>query len=73
MGLLPMIKAFSIVILGGLGSIPGTLLAALVLGYSETAVAYLASGSYTELVSLVAILLTLILRPSGFLGVRAAV
>ena len=72
MGLLPMIKAFSIVILGGLGSIPGTLLAALALGYSETAVAYLTSGSYTELVSLVAILLTLVLRPSGFLGARAA-
>ncbi len=72
MGLLPMIKAFSIVILGGLGSIPGTLLASLVLGYSETAVAYLISSSFTELVSLVAILLTLILRPAGLFGRRAA-
>lgn len=73
MGLLPMIKAFSIVILGGLGSIPGSLLAALVLGYSETLVAYLGSGSYTELVSLSAILITLVLRPSGLFGARAAV
>jgi branched-chain amino acid transport system permease protein len=73
MGLLPMIKAFSIVILGGLGSIPGSLLAALVLGYSETLVAYLGSASYTEMVSLVAILITLVLRPSGIFGARAAV
>ena len=36
MGLLPMTKAFSIVILGGLGSIRGSLLAAIVLGFSET-------------------------------------
>jgi branched-chain amino acid transport system permease protein len=72
MGLLPMIKAFSIVILGGLGSIPGSLFASLVLGYSETIVAYLLSASYTELVSLVAILLALILRPAGLFGKRAA-
>jgi len=68
MGLVPMIKAFSIVILGGLGSIPGSLLAAVVLGYSETLVGYLISSSYTELVSLVAILLALILRPTGLFG-----
>jgi branched-chain amino acid transport system permease protein len=72
MGLLPMTKAFSIVILGGLGSIPGSLLASLVLGYSETIVAYAFSSSFTELVSLVAILLTLILRPAGLFGKRAA-
>jgi len=72
MGLLPMTKAFSIVILGGLGSIPGSLLAALLLGYSETIVAYAFSSSFTELVSLVAILLTLILRPAGLFGKRAA-
>lgn len=73
MGLLPMIKAFSIVILGGLGSIPGSLLASLLLGYSETLVAYLGSGSYTEMVSLLAILVMLVLRPAGFFGARAAV
>ena len=51
MGLLPMVKAFAIVIVGGLGSIPGSILAALLLGYSETIVAYLISTSWTELVS----------------------
>lgn len=72
MGLLPMVKAFAIVIVGGLGSIPGSILGALLLGYSETIVAYTASTSWTELVSLVAVLLTLVLRPAGLFGKRAA-
>ena len=72
MGLLPMTKAFSIVILGGLGSIRGSLLAAVVLGFSETLVGYLIPSSLTELVSLVVILLVLILRPAGLFGKRVA-
>ncbi|HSR99884.1 MAG TPA: branched-chain amino acid ABC transporter permease [Kofleriaceae bacterium] len=72
MGLLPMTKAFSIVILGGLGSVRGSLLAAVVLGFSETLVGYLISSSLTELVSLVVILLVLILRPAGLFGKHAA-
>jgi len=72
MGLLPMVKAFAIVIVGGLGSIPGSILAALLLGYSETAVSYLISSSWTELVSLVAVVVTLMIKPSGLLGRRAA-
>ncbi len=72
MDLLPMVKAFSIVIVGGLGSIPGSILAALLLGYSETIVAYTFRPEWTEVVSLVAVLLTLILRPAGLLGKRAA-
>ncbi|HEX6957327.1 MAG TPA: branched-chain amino acid ABC transporter permease [Ferrovibrio sp.] len=72
MGLLPMVKAFAIVIVGGLGSIPGSIMASLLLGYSETIVAYLGSTSWTELVSLVAVVLTLLLRPAGLFGRRAA-
>ncbi len=72
MDLLPMVKAFAIVIVGGLGSIPGSILAACLLGYSETVVAYSFSPAWTGLVSLVAVLLTLILRPAGIFGKRAA-
>jgi branched-chain amino acid transport system permease protein len=72
MGLLPMVKAFAIVIVGGLGSIPGSIIASLILGYSETIVAYLISTSWTELVSLVAVVVTLMIRPAGILGRRAA-
>jgi len=43
-----------------------------VLGYSETLVGYLVSSSLTELVSVVAILLALILRPAGLFGKHVA-
>src|SRR6185369_1101944 len=43
MWLLPIVKAFAIVVVGGLGSIPGSIIAALMLGYAETIVAYAAS------------------------------
>jgi len=72
MGILPMVKAVSIVIVGGLGSIPGSIIAALLLGYGETIVAFLFSTRFTELVSLGAVLLTLSVRPAGLLGKRAA-
>ena len=41
MHLLPIVKAFAIVVVGGLGSIPGSIAAAFLLGYAETIVAYL--------------------------------
>jgi branched-chain amino acid transport system permease protein len=71
MDLLPMVKAFAIVIVGGLGSIPGSILASLLVGYSETIVGYSISPAWTEIVSLIAVLLTLIVRPAGILGKRA--
>jgi len=67
-----MTKAFAIVIVGGLGSLPGSILAAVLLGYAETVVAYLVSSSWTEAVSLTAVLITLVLRPAGLLGKRVA-
>lgn len=72
MHLLPIVKAFAIVVVGGLGSIPGSILAAFMLGYAETLVAYLGSSSWTEIVSVLATLLMLVLRPAGFFGRRAA-
>lgn len=72
MWLLPIVKAFAIVVVGGLGSIPGSILAALMLGYAETIVAYGISTSWTEIVSVAATLLMLVFRPAGFFGRRAA-
>lgn len=72
MGLLPIVKAFAIVIVGGLGSIPGSILAAMLLGYAETIVAYSVSGSWTEIVSVLATLVMLVVRPAGIFGKRAA-
>jgi len=72
MHLLPIVKAFAIVVVGGLGSIPGSIAAAFVLGYAETGVAYLISSSWTEIVSVLATLLMLVFRPAGIFGKRAA-
>lgn len=72
MWLLPIVKAFAIVVVGGLGSIPGSILAALMLGYAETIVAYMVSSAWTEIVSVLATLLMLIFRPAGIFGRRAA-
>ena len=72
MWLLPIVKAFAIVVVGGLGSIPGSILAAMMLGYAETIVGYLISTSWTEIVSVLATLLMLVVRPSGIFGKRAA-
>ncbi|HYF57511.1 MAG TPA: branched-chain amino acid ABC transporter permease [Burkholderiaceae bacterium] len=72
MHLLPIVKAFAIVVVGGLGSIPGSIVAALMLGYAETLVAYGISTSWTEIVSVAATLLMLVVRPAGFFGRRAA-
>ena len=72
MWLLPIVKAFAIVVVGGLGSIPGSILAALMLGYAETIVGYTISTSWTEIVSVLATLLMLVIRPAGIFGRRAA-
>ncbi len=72
MGLLPLVKAFAIVIVGGLGSIPGSILGALLLGYTETIVAFQISIEWSQIVSVLAVLVTLVLRPAGFFGKRAA-
>jgi len=65
---LPLVKSFAIVILGGLGSIPGSLAASVLLAYTETAVSRFAGSAFSDLVPLVVILFTLLLRPSGLLG-----
>jgi branched-chain amino acid transport system permease protein len=72
MGLLPLVKAFAIVIVGGLGSIPGSILGSLLLGYTETVIAFQVSIEWSQIVSVAAVLLTLIVRPAGFFGKRAA-
>ncbi|MFI4987154.1 MAG: branched-chain amino acid ABC transporter permease [Alphaproteobacteria bacterium] len=72
MGLLPLVKAFAIVVVGGLGSIPGSIVGALLLGFSETIIAFKVSIEWSQIVSVAAVLLTLIVRPAGFFGKRAA-
>lgn len=63
-------SAFSIVVLGGLGSVSGSLVAAYVVGYLETLTAYLVSPSIRTIPVLLLLVLVVYLRPQGLLGRR---
>jgi branched-chain amino acid transport system permease protein len=71
MWVFPLFKAFAVVIIGGLGSVEGAIIAGMLLGYSETCVSILISANYPDMVYLVAIILVLLFRPRGLMGKRA--
>ena len=64
-------KALIVVIMGGIGSLPGALVACLVLGVAETAVARLFDPGLTLAVTFALFLIVLLVRPTGLFG-RAA-
>jgi len=61
-------RVFAIVVLGGMGSINGTLIAALLLGVTESFVSIFYGPSWAPAVAFGILLLTLGLRPSGIFG-----
>jgi branched-chain amino acid transport system permease protein len=63
-------SAFSIVVLGGLGSVSGSLIAAYVVGYLETATAYLIAPTLRPIPALLLLVLVIYARPQGLLGRR---
>jgi len=63
-------SAFSIVVLGGLGSVSGSLIAAFVVGYLETITAYLISPAYRTIPALLLLVVVMYIRPQGLLGRR---
>jgi len=71
MGLMPGLKAFIAAVLGGIGSIPGALVGALLLGLVETLTKYYLPPGYTEYadgIAFVVLILILLFKPSGLLG-----
>jgi branched-chain amino acid transport system permease protein len=60
--------AFAVVILGGLGSVPGTFFAAFVVSYSEVIVDFEVSPSYDVIIPLAIIAVAVLVRPKGLLG-----
>jgi len=61
-------RIFAICVLGGLGSLPGTLIAALLLGVIESITSTFYGPSWAPAVSFGILLLTLAVRPSGLFG-----
>ncbi|MCW8129998.1 MAG: branched-chain amino acid ABC transporter permease [Planctomycetota bacterium] len=68
MGLMPGLKAFVAAVLGGIGSIPGALLGALLLGVSEKMVEAYVSSGLRDALSFGILILVLLVKPSGLLG-----
>ena len=71
-GATPLLKAFIVVILGGLGSIPGAVLASLLLGLIESFTSSFVSGSAADIVIFALVIAVLLVRPSGLLGHKEA-
>ncbi len=61
-------RVFAICVLGGLGSLPGTLIGAMLLGIVESLTATFYGPSWAPAVSFGLLLLTLAFRPAGLLG-----
>ena len=61
-------RAFAIVVLGGMGSIPGMFIAALILGIVESIVSTFVGPSWSPAVAFGVLALTLALRPAGLFG-----
>lgn len=67
-GATPLLKAFIVVILGGLGSIPGAALAAILLGLIESFTSSFVSASAADIVTFALVIVVLLVRPAGLLG-----
>jgi len=68
MGLGPLLIAFSAVIFGGLGSVTGAMLGALVMGLVESLASAYISGTYSWVFIFGIMILALLFRPAGLLG-----
>jgi len=67
MGILTL-KAFIAAVVGGLGSLPGAVLGAMVLGVTETFAAAFVSSAFRDLFSYALMIVIILVRPGGLLG-----
>ncbi|EAU39880.1 putative branched-chain amino acid transport permease [Fulvimarina pelagi HTCC2506] len=75
MGVVPVIKAYIIVVLGGLGSIPGAIIGAIILGQVESFATILIPDpsralAYKDAYGLIVLVAVLLLRPQGLFGTK---
>ena len=63
-----LLLAFSVTIFGGMGSIPGSIVGAFVMGYATSLTDFLISPTFSVIIPIVVILVMLLVRPQGLLG-----
>ena len=67
-GAVPAIKSFVIIVLGGMGSIPGSILGALLLGVVESLGSVYIAVSYRDVYAFLVLIVVLLIRPYGLFG-----
>jgi branched-chain amino acid transport system permease protein len=65
MGHLVITKAFVIIVLGGMGSVPGAIVGGLIIGFAEAFGAFYISTDYKDIIAFALLVLILSLRPQG--------
>jgi branched-chain amino acid transport system permease protein len=68
-GVTPMIKGLSVALCGGLGSVVGAVLAAILLGINEAMTARVLGGQYVLITQFLLIIVILLIRPRGIAGI----
>jgi branched-chain amino acid transport system permease protein len=66
------LKGLAVIIVGGMGSMPGAVIAGLALGITEVLVVAHLGGSWRDVVSFAGLFLILVLRPQGLMGAASA-
>jgi branched-chain amino acid transport system permease protein len=64
------VKAFTIVILGGLGSLVGPVIGGIILGVAETITSFYFGSDWSPALSVIILLIILVLRPQGIFGYK---
>lgn len=70
MGAFALLKAFIVVVIGGLGSIPGAVLGGILLGMAESLISTFLGGAVSDIMGFVGVLILLVFRPQGLLGTK---
>ena len=65
MGNLVITKAFVIIVLGGMGSVPGAIVGGLIIGFAEAFGAFYISTDYKDIIAFVLLVVILSFRPEG--------
>jgi branched-chain amino acid transport system permease protein len=68
MGFMPLVKGLTIIVLGGMGSLPGAFIAGMILGLMDGLVPILFGSAWASIGPLLIVIVVLVIKPQGFFG-----